>query len=202
MREKLISIFSLSLCVVGFSLSTYAQHVPQTSYGLSASAPEWATLMYEHPEEVSAIRSGFEAWKKENPGVKDAHTQYYKRWQRQAQWEKPSISEEYMAKSREAKLMRNGQWTQMGPWHYDPEVAMYFEVQSPGACHVYTVEQAPSNADVVYAGTATAGMYLSTNKGLNWNLISGELPVTTVYSIAVDSEDSGMVWLGEGDGKL
>ena len=101
--------------------------------------------MYNHPEEVDAIRSGFEEWRKENPGVKNNHSQYYKRWVRQAQWPKPVADAEYAAKHKEAKAMRSGEWSEMGPWHYDPEVAMYFEVQSPGApcLHGRTVKVEP-----------------------------------------------------------
>jgi hypothetical protein len=47
----------------------------------------------------------------------------------------------------------NGIWEEMGPWSYDPEVAMAFQVQSPGACHVYTVEQAKANHEIVWCGT-------------------------------------------------
>ena len=187
-----------TLLITGFlPFFLCAQFAPQTEYTHAPNTPEWATLMYNHPEEVDAIRSGFEEWRKENPGVKNNHSQYYKRWVRQAQWPKPVADAEYAAKHKEAKAMRSGEWSEMGPWHYDPEVAMYFEVQSPGACHVYTVEQSKSNPNVVYCGTATAGMYKSTNKGLNWELITRDLPVTQVYSIAIDADDEDLIWLGE-----
>ena len=105
-------------------------------------------------------------------------------------------------RSKNDRFSRSGSWTELGPWHYDPEVAMYFEVQSPGACHVYTVEQAYSNPDIVYCGTATAGMYRSEDKGMNLDLISGNLPVTSVYSIAISHEDANLVFLGAGNGAL
>ena len=203
MQETSLTKRAFTLLITGFfPFFLSAQFVPQTQYTHAPNTPEWATLMYNHPEEVDSIRSGFEEWRKENPGIKNNHSQYYKRWVRQAQWPKPVADAGYTAKHKQAKAMRSGEWSEMGPWHYDPEVAMYFEVQSPGACHVYTVEQSRSNPDVVYCGTATAGMYKSTNKGLNWDLITRDLPVTQVYSIAIDSEDENLIWLGEGNGKL
>ena len=191
---------SLILCALSFT--ALSQHTPQTAYEGAPDLPNWAKVMYENPGNVDEIRSGYEDWRKSHPNVKDQHTQYYKRWTRQTQWDNPSADEEYIQKSREANLMRSGEWSQMGPWHYDPEVAMYFEVQSPGACHVYTVEQSNSNPNVVYCGTATAGMYKSTNKGLNWELITRDMPITQVYSIAIDKDDENLVWLGEGGGQL
>ena len=124
---------------------------------------------------------------------------------RQMQWPLIKPDTEYIERSSISKNNRSGRsggWSQLGPWHYDPEVAMYFEVQSPGACHVYTVEQAYSNPDIVYCGTATAGMYRSQDKGLNWDLISGDLPETSVYSIAISNEDADLVFLGSGNGHL
>ena len=96
----------------------------------------------------------------------------------------------------------NGVWEEMGPWHYDPEVAMQFEVQSPGACHVYTVEQAASNHQVVWCGTATAGAWKSTDHGGHWSLMTRDLPLTSVYSVAIHPEDASRVWVGAGDGQL
>ena len=36
-------------------------------------------------------------------------------------------------------------------------------------------------------------MYKSTNKGLNWELITRDLPVTQVYSIAIDADDEDLI---------
>ena len=195
---KSIPKLFIALILSALGQTTHSQHTPQTPYEGAPNIPSWAVMMYEHPENVEEIRSGFEEWRKSNPEVKNQHSQYYKRWTRQAQWSMPSSDDEYIQRSREANAMRSGEWSEMGPWHYDPEVAMYFQVQSPGACHVYTVEQSNSNPNVVYCGTATAGAYKSTNKGLNWKLITRELPVTTVYSIAVDKDDENLIWLGAG----
>jgi hypothetical protein len=90
----------------------------------------------------------------------------------------------------------------MGPWHYDPEVAMYFQVQSPGACHVYTVEQAAMDHEVVWAGTATAGAWKSVDHGAHWELMTRDLPVGSVYSVEIDQANSDRVWIGEGNGHL
>ena len=46
----------------------------------------------------------------------------------------------------------------------------------------------------MYCGTATSGAYKSTNKGLNWELVTREMPITQIYSIVID----GMmrIWFG------
>ena len=197
-----ILIYSVTLTL---SISCLAQHVPQTTYMVGEGLPNWAKEMYSDSFDVDKVRSGYEIWKTDNPDIKNQHTQFYKRWMRQMQWPLIKPDTEYIERSsisKNERSERSGGWSQLGPWHYDPEVAMYFEVQSPGACHVYTVEQAYSNPDIVYCGTATAGMYRSQDKGLNWELISGDLPETSVYSIAISNEDADLVFLGSGNGLL
>ncbi|HIO16116.1 MAG TPA: hypothetical protein EYN19_04645, partial [Flavobacteriales bacterium] len=193
----IMNYYTKPILLVFTLLTTFSnvlsQHTMQTTYSMSSSTPVWAQMMYETPEKVGEIREGYESWRGLNPEAKTSHSQFYKRWMRQAQWTvdaNPLVGE------------RSGSWSEVGPWHYDPEVAMYFEVQSPGACHVYTVEQSYSNPDVIYCGTATAGMYKSVDKGLNWDLISRDLPVTDVYSIAISKTDENVVFLGSGNGDL
>ncbi len=199
--------FRIIICsfALVFSIKSAAQHVPQTSYMVRSEMPDWAQKMYSGDDDVKEVRSGYELWQAENPTIKNQHTQFYKRWMRQMQWPLVQPDFGYTERteiSKNNRSSRSGSWTELGPWHYDPEVAMYFEVQSPGACHVYTVEQAYSNPDIVYCGTATAGMYRSENKGMNWDLISGNLPVTGVYSIAISKTDADLVFLGSGNGAL
>ena len=157
--------------------------------------PVFAQKMYSGDVSIEEVRRDFEQWRLENPFSKTQHTQFYKRWMRQAQWGQSDTNSVQRAE-------RSGSWSEVGPWHYDPEVAMYFQVQSPGACHVYTVEQSYSNPDVIYCGTATAGMYRSNDKGMTWTLITRDLPVTGVYSIAISETDEDVVFLGSGNGHL
>ncbi|WP_306641187.1 VPS10 domain-containing protein [Sanyastnella coralliicola] len=199
------------LAIMAVCLAFYgnAQLVPQTEYIASSTDPEWVQLMYSNAE-PSAVRAAHDAYYTSHPLVKNQHTQYYKRWLRNIQAtgnpqgapamdfrDQQAYMERYQSQNRE-----NGEWEEMGPWHYDPEVAMYFQVQSPGACHIYTVEQAPANPDVVWAGSATAGIWKSVDKGMHWELMSRELLVTSVYSIAIDPNNTDIVYFGEGNGKI
>lgn len=180
------------------------QTVPQTPYATSPDDPAWVLMMYEavaagdrSDETLAAVRGAFADHFAMTPFSKNRHTQFFKRWVRQvdlAQTGRPSSA------AGGARLA--GEWSELGPWHYDPEVAMHFQVQSPGACHVYTVEQAPSNHQVVWAGTATAGAWKSEDHGATWTLMTRDLPVGSVYALAIDPNDAQRVWFGEGDGQL
>lgn len=195
-------------------LSAQAQHVIQTKYSSEESDPLWVQLMYGENPNVKDVREAYEAYYETNEFVKNADTQYYKRWTRmvmpyateQGVIQIPErdlrAQQDYLDTYHEAQQRDDANWEEMGPWHFDPEVAMYFEVQSPGACHVYTVEQAPSNPDIVWAGTATAGIWKSVDKGMHWELMSRDLLVTSVYSIAIHPTDPNTVYFGEGNGTI
>jgi photosystem II stability/assembly factor-like uncharacterized protein len=202
------------LCFCFTCLIMHAQQVIQTPYQSNSNDPTWIQLMYSENPNVDEIRQAYDDYYSHNDFVKNADTQYYKRWTRmvmpyitdQGEAQIPMrdlrAQDEYLAKYHSVKERDGSDWEEMGPWHFDPEVAMYFEVQSPGACHVYTVEQSPSNPDIVWAGTATAGIWKSTDKGMHWELMSRDLLVTSVYSIAIHPSDPNIVYFGEGNGTI
>ena len=195
--------FALLIC--GGLGSSLAQYVPQTPYRASADDPVWVQLMYGGEATVAEVRGAYEAHYATHPFEKNRDTQYYKRWLRNVELPRPEVSRAYaesLGASRASTARQNGVWEEMGPWHFDPEVAMQFQVQSPGACHVYTVEQAPSNHEVVWCGTATAGAWKSVDHGAHWTLMTRDLPLTSVYSVAIHPEDELRVWVGSGSGQL
>ncbi|MGB2014604.1 MAG: hypothetical protein ACPHSF_03985, partial [Flavobacteriales bacterium] len=147
MRRIQLCMFALGILLI---TAANAQHVPQTAYRPSAEAPAWVQLMYSGEASHEAVRSAYEAYYADHAFVKNRDTQFYKRWMRNAELPAPAVSHGYAAAHAEAANRLTGEWEELGPWSYDPEVAMQFQVQSPGACHVYTVEQSASNHEVVW----------------------------------------------------
>lgn len=166
--------------------------------------PQWAELMYNgaSPE---LVRQAYEAFYASTPFEKTGHTQYYKRFMRNyVLTGDPSGATRFAGELTEstAALRTGNEWREAGPWHYDPEVAMHFEVQSPGAFHAYCVEQSASNPQVVWTGTATAGAWKTTDKGMHWSLMTRNLAVTSIYSVAIDPLDENTVYIGEESGGI
>jgi photosystem II stability/assembly factor-like uncharacterized protein len=200
----MLRIQSTTLAVLGMMmmLSVQAQYVPQTPYLAGDDAPVWVKMMYLDDANPDAVRAAFDAHYADAPFVKNRDTQFYKRWMRNHEVLAPHPTRVYMDRHHAAAERISGNWEEMGPWSYDPEVAMEFQVQSPGACHVYTVEQAPSNHEVVWCGTATAGAWKTEDHGQHWQLMTRDLPLTSVYSIAIHPIDPDRVWVGSGSGQL
>ncbi|MFQ5585157.1 MAG: T9SS type A sorting domain-containing protein, partial [Calditrichia bacterium] len=54
---------------------------------------------------------------------------------------------------------------------------------------ITTMAVAPSNSNVIYAGTDDGNVWVTMNGGMDWNNISAQLPLRWVMSIAVDPFD-------------
>ena len=157
----------------------------------SEKLPNWAELMYsENPDDGKVIKL-YKEFYKTNEFVKNKHTQYYKRWTRNISRYTNSINENSTSKS-------SNQWECIGPWDFDQHAAS--RSYAPGAAHVYTVEQALSNNNVIYAGTATAGAWKSIDKGINWELLTADLILGGVYAIEIDFTDYNIVYISGNGG--
>ena len=199
---KTVLLFSKSfltfILIIGFSTLEAQNH--QYTYG-SNDLPEWAKLMYSDSASVEKVMELYDAYYKTNPFVKNSHTQYYKHWIHQQQLRidlsDPKLNEQ---KHETQVLGTTANWTCIGPFDYDEDAGSMS--YAAGAAHVYTVEQAKSNTNILYAGSATAGIWKSTDKGLNWNLVSKSLMLTSVYSIEIDHSNPDIVYAGAEDGRL
>ena len=62
------------------------------------------------------------------------------------------------------------------------------------------MEQSVSNSNVLYAGTATAGAWKTTDKGMNWSLITKNLELNGVYAIEIDFIDFNTIYISGNGG--
>lgn len=205
--------FFLAICFIAPCFQAQVIQIPSS---ISSEAPKWIQLMYVEDPNLIEIREAFEAYYLVNPFEKNQHTQYYKRLIKE-NWldineagfiRKIAVNQvetdQYLSRKQQLEFQKaaDSEWEELGPWNYDHEQAMTFEVQSPGSVHVYTVEQSPALPTLVFAGTATAGLWKSTNKGLFWELMTKNLFVNSVYAIALHPTDPQTIWFGEEDGKI
>ncbi len=167
-------------------------------------------MMYEENPNLRSVREAYEDYYSSHDFIKNKDTQFYKRWLKKYMHQtdkegnilKPSAVSNTQFLQNKSAMPPGSPWEEMGPWQYDHEAALLHSVQSPGCAHVYTVEQAPSNGDIVFAGTATAGLWKSTDKGMSWSLMTRDMIIGTVYAIAIDPINPNLVYFGEGNGKI
>ncbi|MEA2339205.1 MAG: hypothetical protein QOE82_3212, partial [Thermoanaerobaculia bacterium] len=56
-----------------------------------------------------------------------------------------------------------------------------------------------SNPDIIYVGTASGGVFKTTNGGVTWDPVFDDQPTSTVGDVTVAPSDPSIVWVGSGE---
>lgn len=86
----------------------------------------------------------------------------------------------------------NGEWTSVGPASISNGENFLGRVESI-AFH-------PSNANTIYVGTATGGLWRTTNLGSSWIPLTDHLPSLSVASVVVQQNNANIIYILTGDG--
>lgn len=57
-----------------------------------------------------------------------------------------------------------------------------------------------SNTNIVYAATASGGVWKSVNSGISWKPVFDDQPVSTIGDVTVSQSEPDVVWVGTGEG--
>lgn len=198
--------FTLSLgllCAFAVFAQTYERMVSRGADEL----PQWVHLMYAPDADPGAVQADYDAYYAANPFVKNTHTQYFKRWKREIGHnhipKDIAQREEYEENlgaylNESASGDRAANWTCIGPFDWDHGAVD--KSYACGAAHIYTVEQSLANTNLLYAGSANAGVWKSTDKGLNWTNVTKGMMIGSVYSVELDHAVQNTAYFGaEGD---
>ena len=178
-----------------FYISFISAQVEYKYESKKENLPLWVQEMYSDSPDPGKIELLYNDYYAKHEFIKTKHTQYYKRWKRSLSRE-IIIPENYT--SRKQKNMDLPEWKCIGPFDFDRNAAS--TSYAAGAAHLYTVEQAISNTNILYAGGATCGLWKSENKGLYWNpLFDTELMINEVYSLEIDFLNPDIVYFSAGD---
>jgi photosystem II stability/assembly factor-like uncharacterized protein len=74
-----------------------------------------------------------------------------------------------------------------------------FRYIGPVGNRVIAAASVPGDPNVYYAGTASGGLFKSTDGGIHWEPIFDEQSVSSVGSLAIAPADSNVVWAGTGE---
>ena len=188
MKKRFLPLFFL------ISFTMFAQLEVRYANGTDEN-PRWIQLMYSDTPDVGKVTEAYTKYYQIHPFVKNKHTQYYKRWLRSISRTTALPSKEYL-KTTSKNVKSSSAWEPRGPFDFDIDAAS--RSYAPGAAHIYCVEQSLSNADVIYAGTATAGLWRSNDKGENWYCLSKSLPISAVYSLEIDPNNENIIYFSGG----
>src|SRR5437660_2212435 len=77
--------------------------------------------------------------------------------------------------------------------------AMRYRHIGPQGNRVVAVAGVPGDANVVYAGAATGGVFKTLDGGVHWSPIFDEQSTLSIGAIAVAPSDPNIVWVGTGE---
>ena len=150
------------------------------------STPDWALLMYGQDPCVWDVDSLYKAYYATHPFQKNIHTQNYRHWRRRVDqaldeqgYYRPlsrgaeDLLFQQMKNRRQAAASKGSPpgWTCLGPHETYKNGTLTPHSQQ---VNVYSIDQSASHPDILYCGTEAGGVFKSTDRGLNWSLVSDQ----------------------------
>jgi photosystem II stability/assembly factor-like uncharacterized protein len=65
---------------------------------------------------------------------------------------------------------------------------------------VTTIDAVRHNPEIIYAGTASGGLWKSENGGIKWEAIFDDQQVASIGAVAIAPSNSDVIWVGTGEG--
>lgn len=65
---------------------------------------------------------------------------------------------------------------------------------------ITTIDAVVSNPSIIYAGSASGGVWKSTSGGINWEPIFDKESVLSIGALAVQQDNPSVIWVGTGEG--
>ncbi|WP_298549119.1 starch-binding protein [uncultured Aquimarina sp.] len=85
-------------------------------------------------------------------------------------------------------------WSPMGPFDHDPSNSW-----SPGQGRINVAIVDPNQSNVMYVGAPAGGIWKSVDSGQHWEPLSDYLPQIGVSGIAIDYNNSNIIYISTGD---
>jgi photosystem II stability/assembly factor-like uncharacterized protein len=207
--------FSVLLFFCLYTFCLFSQEAPAPIF-VGPDAPDWMLMMQSETPNVRDITDAYTAFYQAHTFEKNSYTNYYKRWMHWARsFTQPDGSlhlpsqEEMAAHEALVKTLRAptaakgpenalGSWTFVGPKQtYDIDGTTEVTWQT----NLYSIDVAPSDPNVVYAGGETGGLWRTTDKGLNWTLLTKEVVHNSITAVKVHPTDPNTAYFGT-NGKI
>jgi photosystem II stability/assembly factor-like uncharacterized protein len=200
---------TLLACLLAFWAATLSAQQKPTPIFVAPDAPAWVQMLQAEQPNVFDVQAAYHQYYREHPFEKNSYTQYYKRWMRWARTRtqpdgslaEPSVAqqaarEHQLRQLRQAAVERSGSsanWNFVGPKQtFDTDGSTVVSWQT----NIYAVDIAPSDPNILYAGGETGGIWKTTNKGLNWTLLTSDVLHSGIGAVKIHPTDPNTVYAG------
>jgi len=201
MRTLFLSLF-ISL-FAGFSLNAQTRTSPPTAINDTASYPYWIEMMQDPSVNFFKVQRAFNTYWKDRPITKGCGWKPFKRWEYMMQsrinpdGSRPAADETFNAYMAMKKNVRssNGNWVSHGPAEIPGGGPAGYE----GLGRINVVAFHPTDANKIYIGAPSGGLWQSSDGGQTWESHTDTLPTLGVSAILVDKNNPNIIFIGTGD---
>ena len=208
MRMK--NLLVLSLCFLFLPL--FAQQKPSMPY-VAPDAPGWMKMLEAENPNVFEVQKAYADYFDNQVFEKNAYTQYFKHWMH---WARPLVQpdgslkeptlEELAVQENTLKGLRapNQQQRNTAGWNFlGPKQTFDTDglTEVTWQTNVYSIDIAPSNPNILYAGGETGGVWKTTDKGLHWQLLTLNVQHGSFGALKIHPTDPNTVYAATG-GKI
>jgi len=187
--KKLFLVFLLSAYI-----GSYAQYNESAPW---VSSEQFKTTPSKTP--FNDLSDGFNAyWKGKDHNKKGVGFKPFKRWENH--WQHyvmkdgniatPSVMWKAWEQKKSMSKSSVSNWVSKGP---------YTTVQKQGQGRVNTFIIDPNNPNTYYVGAPSGGLWKSNDAGVNWTPLTDQLPQIGISGIAIDPENSNIIYIATGD---
>lgn len=175
----------------------------------NANSQQWVEMMEDPNVNFYAVQQAFnQAWGNQ-PYIRGKGWKQYKRWEYfmeersfpHGKRPRPEQAwdEHYRFQSRYRSSQtfgaRAANWTPLGPASWTNTTGW-----NPGNGRINCVAQHPTNANILYAGAPSGGLWKTINGGASWVCLTDDQPVLGVSAVLIHPTNADTLYIGTGDG--
>ena len=198
-------IVLLLLVMVFGAIHSFAQSAVQSpsTPGDTASYPYWIEMMQDPSVNFFKVERAFDLYWQNRPITKGCGWKVYKRWEYMMQSRvaadgtrpAPDAVMKAYSEFKDNGKSVSGNWISLGP----------SQIPSPGPPgyiglgRLNVIAFHPTDANKLYVGSPSGGMWQTTDGGLTWTTNTDTQPTLGVSAIVVDYSNTSKILIGSGD---
>jgi hypothetical protein len=205
MKRIRILLFVIGLLL--FSLSGfYSSAQSQTKGAGNVNKLDWFSLMQDPDAKFKEVQNLFYNYWNGKSDHKGNGYKVFKRWEYINQWrvlpdgklqEPGYVVREYEKYMHQADIMMSaaGNWSIAGPADY----VINSTSQPTGMGRINAIAFHPTDANTIFIGAPSGGIWKTTNHGTSWTNLCNNMPTLGVSSILVHPTNPNIIYIGTGD---
>lgn len=207
MKNKFYSLSFLFLMLFFFGIGNAQSQNKVKTTTKKAPDKSWLEMIQDPNVNFYAVQNAFNSYWQGRTDYKGNGYKVFKRWEyinesrvlpngklQSSDYVKKEF-DKYMSKQAGVNKSANGTWSIVGPSQY----FINNTGQPTGMGRINAIAFHPTDANTIYIGAPSGGIWKTTNGGTTWENLANNLPKLGVSSILIHPTDPNIIYIGTGD---